>query len=244
MHARFYSPHLGRFMSTDPVGGATRVPQSWNRYAYTLGNPIKFTDPQGLFPYFPLGDLPVATIEDEITVTGDFLPVGFVNFLGFGSLLRNLGRLNSLPHLPGSMCGLKFKEALSTAVAAGDGGDCTADPNCVMLAEVTSNRAHFDALEIGVSNIAGGYVFGAGFSLFGNVARSSFGLFGTGSKVGRLGYTLSGHAAEQMAARGVSESAVSFARLTSTITSQTLGAGVRLRSSMATKSSRPCSVLV
>ena len=50
MHARHYSPVVGRFVSFDPVGGSTGRPQSWNRYAYVLGNPLRYTDPQGLQP--------------------------------------------------------------------------------------------------------------------------------------------------------------------------------------------------
>lgn len=47
MHARYYSPHLGRFLSVDPVIRNTRNPQTWNRYAYVRGNPLKYVDPTG-----------------------------------------------------------------------------------------------------------------------------------------------------------------------------------------------------
>jgi len=49
MHARYYSPHLGRFMSVDPRERykPTKLPQRWNRYAYAIGNPMKFVDPNG-----------------------------------------------------------------------------------------------------------------------------------------------------------------------------------------------------
>ncbi|HEX8153563.1 MAG TPA: RHS repeat-associated core domain-containing protein, partial [Thermoanaerobaculia bacterium] len=50
MHARYYSPTLGRFLSVDPtldVQTALRVPQTWNRYAYGRNNPTRFTDPDG-----------------------------------------------------------------------------------------------------------------------------------------------------------------------------------------------------
>ena len=48
MHARYYSPHLSRFIAVDPVLGDAAVPQSWNRYVYAANNPIGFTDPKGL----------------------------------------------------------------------------------------------------------------------------------------------------------------------------------------------------
>lgn len=49
MHARYFSAHTGRFMSTDPVGALMGWPQSWNRYSYVLGNPVKYVDPRGEF---------------------------------------------------------------------------------------------------------------------------------------------------------------------------------------------------
>jgi RHS repeat-associated protein len=48
--ARYYGSSLGRFMQTDPKPGSAHMlnPQSWNRYAYTLNNPLKFIDPNGM----------------------------------------------------------------------------------------------------------------------------------------------------------------------------------------------------
>src|SRR5881397_2840909 len=48
MVARYYSSSLGRFMAVDPHGGVFGNPQSLNRYAYALNNPLRFTDPRGL----------------------------------------------------------------------------------------------------------------------------------------------------------------------------------------------------
>jgi RHS repeat-associated protein len=49
MHARYYSPVWGRFLSVDPIRGSARKPQTWNRYAYARNNPVRFTDPAGLY---------------------------------------------------------------------------------------------------------------------------------------------------------------------------------------------------
>ena len=47
MHARYYDSRVGRFLSVDPHLGRPEVPQSWNRYTYTLNNPVRFVDPTG-----------------------------------------------------------------------------------------------------------------------------------------------------------------------------------------------------
>ena len=47
MHARHYSSNLARFVSVDPVGGRPAAPQTWNRYSYAFGNPLKHIDPNG-----------------------------------------------------------------------------------------------------------------------------------------------------------------------------------------------------
>jgi RHS repeat-associated protein len=51
--ARYYSSAQGRFTSTDPLLSSSDVgsPQSWNRYAYVLNNPLLYTDPLGLYVY-------------------------------------------------------------------------------------------------------------------------------------------------------------------------------------------------
>jgi RHS repeat-associated protein len=48
--ARYYSPEQGRFTSPDPLMSSARAgnPQSWNRYAYVLSNPLNLVDPLGL----------------------------------------------------------------------------------------------------------------------------------------------------------------------------------------------------
>ncbi len=51
--ARYFSPQQGRFTSPDPLlnSGRPWLPQSWNRYAYALNNPLKYVDPDGLFEW-------------------------------------------------------------------------------------------------------------------------------------------------------------------------------------------------
>ncbi len=46
---RSYVNRLARFSSPDPVAGSLADPQSLNRYAYTVGDPINLLDPLGLY---------------------------------------------------------------------------------------------------------------------------------------------------------------------------------------------------
>ncbi len=47
---RYHQPGMGRFMSPDPyaASGGPSEPGSWNRYAYTRGDPVNRGDPSGL----------------------------------------------------------------------------------------------------------------------------------------------------------------------------------------------------
>lgn len=50
MHARYYDPDLGRFLSVDPALNVKRImhqPQGWNRYAYAVNSPMRYLDPDG-----------------------------------------------------------------------------------------------------------------------------------------------------------------------------------------------------
>ena len=44
---RWYSPHLGRFLSPDSLVGDASDPLAWNAYAYARCNPTSYIDPSG-----------------------------------------------------------------------------------------------------------------------------------------------------------------------------------------------------
>ncbi|HKO55569.1 MAG TPA: RHS repeat-associated core domain-containing protein [Thermoanaerobaculia bacterium] len=52
MHARYYAPRAGRFLSIDPTWSSADAarPQTWNRYAYVMNNPVRNVDPDGRCP--------------------------------------------------------------------------------------------------------------------------------------------------------------------------------------------------
>jgi RHS repeat-associated protein len=45
--ARFYSPYLNRFTQPDSIIPNPANPQTWNRFSYTINNPILYNDPDG-----------------------------------------------------------------------------------------------------------------------------------------------------------------------------------------------------
>jgi RHS repeat-associated protein len=51
--ARYFTGAQGRFTSPDPLlnSGRPWKPQSWNRYAYALNNPLRYTDPTGMWEW-------------------------------------------------------------------------------------------------------------------------------------------------------------------------------------------------
>jgi len=46
-NARYYDSALGRFIQADTIVPSPANPQSLNRYAYVLNNPLRYTDPTG-----------------------------------------------------------------------------------------------------------------------------------------------------------------------------------------------------
>src|SRR5438093_995902 len=64
--ARYFSGAQGRFTSPDPLLSSGRPwdPQSWNRYSYVLNNPLRYTDPLGLYVWD--GSLGGDTSDDEV----------------------------------------------------------------------------------------------------------------------------------------------------------------------------------
>ncbi len=88
MHARHYLWNLGRFLSTDPAPGNPAAPQSLNRYAYVMGNPLNFTDPTGRQgePVHRFGDEIHVTAEDKFRSQAIFLSVAFTPVSAFANI--------------------------------------------------------------------------------------------------------------------------------------------------------------
>jgi RHS repeat-associated protein len=88
--ARWYDPALGRFLSPDTMIPNSTNPQSWDRFAYTVNNPVRYTDPTG---HFPLPPIPIFPPDDG---TRQALSLVFNWFFETGKETQNLGPENAL----------------------------------------------------------------------------------------------------------------------------------------------------
>ncbi len=86
MHARYYSPWAGRFLSVDPaldVETAMQSPQTWNRYAYVANNPTNSIDPTGAILISVTGQSTVLDIAGDAASRVSFNANGTINTSGF-----------------------------------------------------------------------------------------------------------------------------------------------------------------
>jgi RHS repeat-associated protein len=71
--ARYFSGAQGRFTTPDPLMASARAsnPQTWNRYAYALNNPLRYVDPDGLEVPEECAKNPNCTIKVKVNVVYD-----------------------------------------------------------------------------------------------------------------------------------------------------------------------------
>ncbi|MEJ2149983.1 MAG: RHS repeat-associated core domain-containing protein, partial [Chloroflexota bacterium] len=117
LRARWYDSYLNQFVSPDPIVPDHWDPHSINGYTYALGNPIRYTDPDGLAPLPPPYPPPQTLVPDPRDLTKWLYNEMIAN--ATSPEVRGLLALNEISrHLrEGITCDL------STAMALAGGGD-------------------------------------------------------------------------------------------------------------------------
>jgi RHS repeat-associated protein len=156
MNGRIYDPILGRMLSPDRFVPDPISTQGYNRYAYVLNNPLRYSDPSG--------DLPVAAIVIGATVGGYIGGSAVNNTFAFWDWdFKNPNTWIGIASgaVVGGLGGWSVGAKISTKALAPTAGKATYSPTMANLFSGTMNAFYsFDPEQgLGVHTIAH---FGAG----------------------------------------------------------------------------------
>jgi len=93
---RYYNNGTGRFWSPDPNAGSLSSPQSLNRYAYVLGDPINLSDPLGLCPPGMVEADRQSDIDRIISTAESYLNQGLTHADGRHFVTDKTGKLTGI----------------------------------------------------------------------------------------------------------------------------------------------------
>jgi hypothetical protein len=154
MHARYYCPNLGRFLSVDPVGGSVGSSQSWNRYSYVLNNPLKLVDPDGNSPQLiggligAIGGAIVGGYQESVRATQERVT--------FKSVVRNVGASVVGGAITGATAATFGPTSLSGGLAVGSGTSLLGGGVRRALDDPSSGQSFADPIAAVSDVVAGG----------------------------------------------------------------------------------------
>lgn len=156
MNGRLYDPKLHRFLQPDNYVQEPYNTQNYNKYAYVLNNPLKYTDP-----------------------SGEFAEIGFFAAVGIGAAIAALtytitALVADVPFSVGGLVKATFIGAATSAVTFGIGSAASTITNFYMRAAVSA-VAH-GTFQGSMTAISGGK-FWSGFAAgaLSSIAASAFG---------------------------------------------------------------------
>ncbi len=201
--ARFYASTMGRFLSPDPSGinlADLNDPQQLNLYSYVRNNPLRFTDPYGLYCVNGGGDVitdadgnPVYTnqndCEDPNQGNGYWITVNGQD--SFNQQITVNGDDNSCS-MSSTMCQMQYQQLQSCF-----GGDALCGgPGQTPLA--VGNMQSANGMNLLLGGFFGG-LFNAGMRLAGTL---------TGTEAATPGSVVFGHGARHLVGTGLDQAAV------------------------------------
>ena len=182
MNARLYDPVLGRFLSPDPYVQAPDFSQNFNRYAYALNNPLKYTDESG--EYTGIDDLLAALIGGTINWA-----TNGCQFTWAGLSYFAIGATSGVASL-----------YLSPVVASGFTGAANS-----IVKQGFGNDGKWDGKRISLDAVLFDGAMSAAFSYAGSALSSFFTPF-----FGKLTSGISGRAWSEMISQGLTGGATGF----------------------------------
>jgi RHS repeat-associated protein len=140
MRARYYKPDIQRFLSLDALYGDVNRPQSLNRYAYVLGNPVMGVDPSGYisemkrnFIIDKVGgkaiDLSVYTTKELCEKAKD---QGVFSYREYAACVKSLNAVSEMKSIADPV---EFIVSVSDAYSSG-GNVSSGDIECLLTSEI------------------------------------------------------------------------------------------------------------
>ncbi len=190
MNGRIYDPALGRFLSPDNYVQMPDNTQSFNRYAYCINNPLKYTDPDG--QWFGIDDLFACVIGGTINLAVNLFEGNVKNIwhgatlfaagaaagecalygqvgvsaiaIGAGNSIINQGFTNGWNNIDWGQVGISGTMSLMTSVIGGQIGGYLAKPLGTLTSNI-SNTVLRNIAYYSLCNSSAGFILGTGFSL-------------------------------------------------------------------------------
>ena len=155
-NARYYDSALGRFIQADTIVPSPANPQSYNRYAYTLNNPLRYTDPTGHIPS-------VGIFAAIGAATGFVVYAATTNSFDRTEALLATATMAAAGALIGSGVGLAAGAQLASGVLIGAGVGAASSGISEMVVNGLTGQ-EFDAVGY-MCSVGGGAVSGAATAL-------------------------------------------------------------------------------
>lgn len=154
MHARHYSPYLGRFLRVDPASESVGLvtPQSWDAYSYSRSNPLKYVDPDGEITAASIADTAQQAIAETKAAATAGLSDGTAAGVFAATVVGTVFDAASLALDP-----LRAGEALGDAI--GSGGSAV-DVGKASAVDATRVMALVAPVAVGARALSGGRVLG------------------------------------------------------------------------------------
>ncbi|WP_349780267.1 RHS repeat-associated core domain-containing protein [Xanthomonas sp. WHRI 7065] len=174
MQQRYYDPHVGLFISVDPVAAYDGDARLFNRYTYAFNNPYKFNDVDGRCPVCPVLFGAVVGAGTNIAVQKILNPDKPVNYVeaaisaAAGAVSGGVGGF-LVTAVARSTVSVGQAVAIQTAVNIGTGATSSAAQNLAEGKEISVNEATSSAVGSALGGLAGS---GVGVAL-GDFAEAS-----------------------------------------------------------------------